>query len=124
MDLGPAFAHGTLEVESYMSYLKSLITSRKNLLEGFARLHQYEEQVFWWTLTADKLKEHPATKRKFTWSTAGHGNPVTKVLEAHLQPLDSIIGLWKADGLLPPLVTEWLAFFASEKELGKKRKGR
>jgi len=121
-DLGPAFAHGTLDVEANMVHLKKMFKSRKNFLEGFARMVQYEEQVFWWTLTQDKLEIPPAMRREFTW--AGQGEVTEKVLEAHLQPLDTIIGLWKAEGLLPALVTEWLAFFAAQEILRAKGKSR
>lgn len=97
-----------------------MIKSRKNFLEGFARLAQYEEQVFWWTLTQETLEIPPAMRREFNW--AGKGEATEQVLEAHLQPLDTIIGLWKAEGLLPALVTEWLAFFAAENTTRSKHK--
>lgn len=123
-ELGPAFAHGTLDVESNMVYLKTMMHSRKNLLEGFARLQQYDEQVFWWTLDKDHMTIPPAMRHEFNWSTAGHGEGLTLLLDAHTAPLDNILGLWHAEGLLPPLVVEWLAFYADAKRTLRKHNKR
>jgi hypothetical protein len=104
--LGPNFASGTLDVESQMVYFKTLVTSRKNLLEGFARVYAMNEQVFWWTLREQDLEIPASMRREFTWEVSGKKKTI--VMDPLKQPLDSIWGCWKAANTLPQVALEYL----------------
>lgn len=100
-----------------MVYIKTMLKSRRNLLEGFARMYPLHEQVFWWTLTEQDLEIPAAMRLEFTWNVKGKGREVT--LDPTRQPLDGIWGHWKDENLLPLVALEYLRDQASR----QKRKG-
>ena len=120
--LGPNFASGTLDVESQMVFIKTLLKSRRNLLEGFAALYPLQEQVFWWTLTEQDLEIPPAMRQDFTWKAGGKGHKM--ILDPRHQPLDAIWGHWKGENILPHVALEYLRDHVAAKEGTKKRKGK